>query len=691
MRAFQRSLFLVSLLASLSSLSIRAQCVDSSEVNNFRVRSVTFRTLFGRTPKALQSKLDGHKGDAYSAFKASEYIREINEFLQNDPVQQKYEKLVANKLRFSVKGVYTELDCVKKLPPADCEKTFPGISECVDVRIRRYAVEVDALNSSPYVLLLPRSALTALYGAFPKPLLLLNPEIDFNQDRTFGPSLSFNTVLAPFNNPYNLGMTSSADDDSAGLAPEALDENRFLLKLSGRKSFNRSFYVADSVLAFERRRPLKLFQSVQLDAQFSAQHVPHGDGELLRNSANVGLSTDLRLKSGPFQLVTTGGQFRRSHNRFTPLDGIGESATENGYLARILTDGVIKGGMLRAGFWIDGARPNTGSGQYRRAAGMVGYGKDIVIPRKEKLHKIQPAELNDECWTKSAAEPRTNESAIGVEFLVGAGRSWGSVPEYARFFGGNPAGQFLYDDLGSEWLQALPTGPVLRSFGQKQASVPDGPVNVLGSTSYWHANLTVSLPVNAWSKPLIPHAWVDATPRRNDDTGFEGVPDDELICRDLKYVVKRAVRRTGMTLMINQAAFDSLSEAQRNDFALQEKPDLTPEQQSRLDAARLAYAEAKVRLRPGIETMFNRDILPISDFIADHANIIAVKPLLMFDVAHQRSYELSRARTRYGAGAGLEIDVVLARFDFGYIFGLNRTGSEPRGNFVGRLVFKRLF
>jgi hypothetical protein len=146
-----------------------------------------------------------------------------------------------------------------------------------------------------------------------------------------------------------------------------------------------------------------------------------------------------------------------------------------------------------------------------------------------------------------------------------------------------------------------------------------------------------------------------------------------------------------MMLMINQTAFNSLTDQQKKDFELQEKPELTPEEQARLDAARLAYTEAKARVRPEIEAMFKRDILPISDFIADHANIIAVKPLLMFDIADLGSRGGLNSGTRYGAGAGLEIDAVLARFDFGYIFGINRMTGEPRGNFIGRLVFKRLF
>src|SRR4026207_1591311 len=98
----------------------RAQFVDSSQVNNFKVRSVKLKTLFGLVPKSLAQLLDSHHGDSYSANKASDYINEIRNFYATDPNQEKYETLIANKLKVSVKAGRTWLECVEKIEVNEC-------------------------------------------------------------------------------------------------------------------------------------------------------------------------------------------------------------------------------------------------------------------------------------------------------------------------------------------------------------------------------------------------------------------------------------------------------------------------------------------------------------------------------------------------------------------------------------------
>src|SRR5688572_24589513 len=131
--------------------SARAQCVDSSQVNNFKVRSVKFKTLFGLVPQDPAQQHQGHRGDDYSAQKASDYIGEIRRFYSTDPAQLKYERLIANKLKLSIKAGRTWLECVEKIEPGECQKALPGTRECVDATIKRYFVDVDALNASPYL------------------------------------------------------------------------------------------------------------------------------------------------------------------------------------------------------------------------------------------------------------------------------------------------------------------------------------------------------------------------------------------------------------------------------------------------------------------------------------------------------------------------------------------------------------
>jgi hypothetical protein len=700
-----------------------AQCVDSSVVNNFKVRSVKFQSLFGRVPEKLKTQLEGHKGDSYSALQASNYISEIDEFLDSDPIQQKYEQLIANKLKFSIKGTYTELACVKAAPVSECQLAFgTAITECVDVSIRRYSVEVDGLNSSPFLLLFPRSTLTALYEALPRPLLALNPNLNLDQDKRVGPSISVDTVTdlldlfadkestaptvpeavpVPSVSPtptvpgdVEITLPVSGADESGGsnTAVETARNAKLLLRLKANKSLSNDFYDTNTGLVLERTRPLERFQSLKIDARFESQHLPQGDGDFLRNATSIGATADLRFKHGPFQLLSFSGNYEWSRNRFTDDQGLREVSSEHGYSARLFLDGVLKKGMTRAAVWFDGGAPNIVSGQYRRLGVLAGFGKEFIVKHKREIRKIHLGDLNIDCWTNYAAEPKKNEQSVGFEVTAGAGRAWGEVPQYARFFGGNQSSQFLYEELTSASLQSFPSGPLVRSLGHQQAGI-EGPMNNrFGATSYWHANVNVSVPVANWSLALIPHAWVGATPRNKEDVQFgNAVAEGEPVCRDLKYMVKRAVRRSGMTLMINQEAFNSLTDQQRKAFELQAKPDLTEEEQAELDAARQAYAAAKLRVRPEVESLFNRDVLPISDFIADHANLIAVKPLFMFDVSHLGSSFGGNGRTLYGAGTGLQVDVVLARFEAGYVFAINREPGDPRGNFIARLVFRRLF
>jgi hypothetical protein len=85
------------------------------------------------------------------------------------------------------------------------------------------------------------------------------------------------------------------------------------------------------------------------------------------------------------------------------------------------------------------------------------------------------------------------------------------------------------------------------------------------------------------------------------------------------------VRVSGINLMVSQQARDLLTDQQKKDLLLSLKDNRTPDEERRLNAANAALAAAKAKTQPNIEDMFNNEILPITDFIADHANIFAVK------------------------------------------------------------------
>jgi hypothetical protein len=159
----------------------------------------------------------------------------------------------------------------------------------------------------------------------------------------------------------------------------------------------------------------------------------------------------------------------------------------------------------------------------------------------------------------------------------------------------------------------------------------------------------------------------------------------------LKSTIKTLVGTSGVTLLVAQEARDSLTNEERDALRLRNAENPTLEQKARLAAAEEHLQNSTDKIRPDVEKLFDREILPITNFIADHANIIAVKPLLMFDVAHLALQGISAHSTRYGLGGGLQIDVVLARFELGYMSALNRVPGDPRGSFVGRLILRRFF
>jgi len=219
---------------------------------------------------------------------------------------------------------------------------------------------------------------------------------------------------------------------------------------------------------------------------------------------------------------------------------------------------------------------------------------------------------------------------IGVEAMVGGGRAW-SAPAYAEFFGGNSERSFLYESLESSSLTTFPRGPLIRSFGEGQAGTRSG--NRGGSSGYWHVNLNLSLPIPGLSSPLI--------------------PDEEVA--------------SGISLkqLLKNKASDSVAH-----YAVElEDQGLSPEEA--LAKAQAIYGE----VRPAI------------DFVADRANVYAVKPLLLCDVAGE---DVSGANHRVQAavGGGLQLTIVTAKMEAGY---MQTIAGGDSGNFFARIVFENIF
>jgi hypothetical protein len=67
------------------------------------------------------------------------------------------------------------------------------------------------------------------------------------------------------------------------------------------------------------------------------------------------------------------------------------------------------------------------------------------------------------------------------------------------------------------------------------------------------------------------------------------------------------------------------------------------------------------------------EVRPATHFLIDDANIYSVKPLLMFDAAGLTDKGLSSGETWLAAGGGLEVTIVIAKLQVGYM----RTLSGP--------------
>ena len=309
----------------------------------------------------------------------------------------------------------------------------------------------------------------------------------------------------------------------------------------------------------------------------------------------------------------------------------------------MIADGRIRNGFTRFALWFDGGSPKRFNESYQRLAAIAGYEKEI------------PVALNQ---------------TIGVEFIGGGGRAWGLVPEYERFYGGSRAGSFLYDNPQSSTLSNLPTGPLLRSFGQQQAGIRTATGTLRGGTSYWHTNLNITIPIGPWSRPLIPAEQVAGTVT-------------------LKTVMKNQIKQ-GKAFYILAVARQKLTPEQQQALRLDDSMALTPEQRERLKNARAAYTAAQAAVTPEADKIWN-EITPITNFVADQANLYSIKPLIMFDAARLKAGESFNNRTRYALGGGFQLTVVIAKFELGYMHTLNRISGDNSGNVVARLVFQNLF
>jgi hypothetical protein len=476
----------------------------------------------------------------------------------------------------------------------------------VGVTFRPYYVDISLVEIGDNVLPIPRSALPTFYENVPKPLLALNPSFGISQDRAFGTSF-FGGMRADL-------LTLFRPATNADAAPE---REHLELRADGTKSIDETFYRSDISLRYSLRQPAGFAEELSAYGNFNGVDEPLGDGNHQR-LAGAG-SFGAKLKLAPNTRLWLDAGYRRADDRFQPDDSTPRTNTStNEQTGRGLFEMIPPSihGFLRGAVWEEAGWQSGPSKSYQRIAARLGYEREI------------PLGLN---------------RALGVELITGGGGAFGSVPDYARFFGGNAPNQFIYDNATSPSLLQMPTGPLIRSFGEGEARLADKHGRSLGGDAFWHANLNLSIPIPWLSRPLIPD---QATGLLNND----GSP------LTIKQLMTNQIDVTGPSMIR---------------AALKQKG-FTDEQ-----------ANAQVKEILG-------EISPATHFIINQANLYAIKPLGMFDVAGM-SGGGGRSETWLAAGGGVEIIVVTAKLEFGYMQTLSGPTFGSRGNAFVRLVFQNLF
>jgi len=494
-------------------------------------------------------------------------------------------------------------------------------NKSVDMIVRVLFLRLDLKDLASNLLTLPRSIEPSFYNKMPAVLRTLNPILDFDVDRELGSlaSLNVSTNLLEFSKLLKGEELSNPD-------------LRLLLNFEGQKSFGKPFYATKTDLVLSKIRPSQTVEQLDFSAFFSANAQPLNEMREVTNDVRIGGQVKLRPRKRLLNTVFLSGNYSGNrHNVYDPGRRRLVGERNNAGMFRGVVDGVVFNGFTRLGVWVEGAEVNGSPDGYKRLAGLLGYQKEFG----------------------------SGTQTLGLEALLGGGKAWGRVPVYASFFGGNSTGNFLYDSPDSQTITEFPAGPYLRSYGKTQASARSAGGAVTGGRNYWHANLSLAIPVPPWSRRLIPEEVVHFEER--------DIKLNELL---ENFTIKTAIGTIGADLL------DPIIEE-----LMKKDPSLTEDEAAVLGAP-IAEERAK--------KIVDRDVAPNIRFIARHANLIAVKPLLMFDYAQIGGTSGSSLR-RYAAGGGVQIVVILARAEIGYMKTLPKMSGEPTGNVVFRLTFQNLF
>jgi len=476
--------------------------------------------------------------------------------------------------------------------------------DTVGVIFRPYYVDIALVEIGNNVLPIPRSPLPTFFENVPKPLLAMNPTVGLSRDRAFGTALGGSFAADLLNLPDPARISTSTD------------ENRhFDVRAQGMKSVDQPFFRVGTGLRYSSKQSGTILQEFSLRADYNGVKEPLGDDQHTGHAGAGGLGVMLKL--APNTRLSLDTSYRWTQDKLDPNVPAPSTLTvANEQANRLLFEAIPRpvDGFLRAALWNDNGWLTNGGNSYQRLAGRVGYAKEIPVLQGQ---------------------------TIGLEILAGGGKVWNATPAYARFFGGNAPGQFLYDSQSSATLLNMPTGPLIRSFGEGQAGFRTSQ-GIVGGNAFWNVNVNVALPIPPWSRPLIPNELTDLT-----DANGNAV--------SLKQLLGRQIDVTGPNMLAATLKKEGLSSKE-------------------------AEEQAGVILD---------EVKPAAHFLIDYANLYAIKPLLLFDAGGLRGNGASQ--TWLAAGGGLQLTIVIAKFEAGYMHTVSGPTFGSRGNAFFRLVFQNLF
>jgi len=223
---------------------------------------------------------------------------------------------------------------------------------------------------------------------------------------------------------------------------------------------------------------------------YSSEHDKRGSSTLRTEGGRFRVDAQISVLTRLVNQLTLGVDFRQKRNRLERITGSVESSVENFWSSRIVTDGKLVNGFLRTAAWVDHASPSAGSA-YTRFSTQLGYSKSFALKKTGCVIE------NDANGPRCVFEEK-NPPVLGVDLIFGLGRSWGTVPEHARFFGGNGGGNFLYDSHDSPAMIDGPTGPLFKSIGRNQAGAGFSAAGNMGGTSYEFLSTSFSIPIQQW-------------------------------------------------------------------------------------------------------------------------------------------------------------------------------------------------